>query len=191
MNRNSITILDRIISDHSVWQRMVESGLTVGRSTVCRAALIAFLEDPGVVRRNPEILRRCTNRFSTDKMLHDIMREILPGSKVSLLNREANRITTISFYLTPESVAHVGGIISESSAISNGFARLEEYGCVPSRGAPNIKSIILRAAVCYFLLRTDYLSRHPELYHRAMTVSNSERVLRGIRDKTAGGSRRR
>lgn len=191
VNRNSVTILDRIISDHQVWQRMIESGLTVRRNTVCRAALIAFLEDLAVIRKNPETLQRCTNRFSTDKMLHDIMRKILPGSRISLLGREANRCTTISFYLTPKSFACIGDIISRSTAIKDGFVRLEEYGCVPSRGASNVTSIILRAALCYFLLRIDDMYKRPELYQRALTLDNSERVLCRIRDRTAGGSRRR
>lgn len=162
----------------------------VKKSTVVRAALLAFFEDLGVVRKNPETLQRCTNRFATDKMLYDTMRKILPGAKVSLLKRDSNRATTLTAPLTPGTLRCLGDLMSGSAVLKERFAHLEEYGCVPNRRASDSKAVILRAALCYFLLRINDLSRHPELYQRAMTVSNSEKVLCRIRDGISGRPRK-
>lgn len=161
------------------------------KGTVVRAALLAFFDDPGVVKKNPDVLQRCTNRFAADRMLYDIMRKILPGAKVPAFKRCPGRATTLTTPLTPGTLKCLGELMSESEVLKERFAYLEEYGCVSSLRASDSKAVILRAALCYFLLRIDDLSKHPELYQRAVTVSNSEKVLCRIRDRTAGGSRRR
>jgi len=163
-----------------------DSGLPVKKNTLIRCAVILFFEDISIFRKNPKILQRCVNRFSTDKLLSEICREILPHVKLALKDKKDNRMTTFSTQITPESLKIINNIIS-SPVVESIFEELEEDGLIINKNNTTLKSIIIRASVCYLLYRLSDLKKNPLLYQRSITLQSSENILRKIYQEKYGG----
>ena len=147
-----------------------------------RCAVILFFENISRFRKNPKILQRCVNRVSTDKLLAEICRELLPHTKLALKDKEDNVETTISTQITAESLKIIDKIIS-SSSITSIFEELEENGLIANRAGGNIKSIVIRASMCYLLQRLNDLKKNHTLYQIVVTLQSSENILKKIYDE--------
>lgn len=134
------------------------------------------------------MLQRCTNRVSTDKLLAEIIRKLVPKTKIVLKDRKDNKITTLSTQVTPQSLKTIDKIIS-SQVIQKVFKSLEEQGTISNQKTSNVKSIIIRVALCYFLSNLNDLQKNPLLYQRALTLKSSERILQKIYQEKYGGSK--
>jgi len=171
-----------------MFRDLENSGLPVKKSILIRCAVILFFEDISRFRKNPKILQRCANHFSTDKLLTEICREILPHTKLVPKDKKDNKITTFSTQLTPESLKIINSIIG-SSIIESIFEELEEDGLILNKNINTLKSIIVRAAVCYLLYRLDDLKKNPSLYQIVVTLQSSENILKKIYQEKYGGSK--
>lgn len=134
-------------------------------------------------------MQRSNNRVSTDKLLAEICLDTLPKTKIPLKSRLDNRHTSISTQVTAESLKIIDAIISSSKILKNLFQNLEEQGAIPNKKLSNVKSIVIRAALCYFLKQLDNLQKNPQLYQRAVTLQSSENILKKIYQEKFGGSK--
>ena len=187
INHNSDLILKTIISKHHLFCKLEDSGILVKKNTLIRCAVIFFFENLAVFRKNSTILHRCTNRISTDKLLNEISQSIIPRVKIELKRKKDNKMTTISTQVTPQSLKTIGMIIC-SPAIQSFFEKLGEDGFIIRQNTCTIKSVLIRAAICYFLENLDDLEKNISLYQRAVTLKSSEKVLQKIYLELYGGS---
>ena len=155
-------------------------GIPAKKSILVRCAEIFFLEDTTIIEKYPQILQRCTNIKSTEKLLSEIYRDLLPKTKLILKDKKENKKTTFSTQFTPESIKIINEII-HSDKIQSIFERLEEYGLILSKSCSTVKSILIRASVCYLLsYRLNEIRKNPLLYQRTVTLQSSEKTLEKI-----------
>ncbi len=150
--------------------------------------MILLFEDLSVLKKNSQILQRCVNTKSTERLLVEILKEIIPGVKLTLKDRKDNKITTISTQFTPESLKIIDKIIS-SAKIRDIFENLEVDGFIYNRKMSNVKSILIRASLCYRLYKLNDLQKNPSTYQRVRTLQSSENLLKKIYQEKFGGSK--
>lgn len=150
--------------------------------------MILLFEDLSVLRKNSHILQRCVNTKSTERLLAEILKEIIPGTKLTLKDRKDNKITTISTQFTPESLKIIDKIISFTK-IRDIFENLEVDGFIYNRKMSNVKSILIRASLCYRLYKLNDLQKNPSTYQRVRTLQSSENLLKKIYQEKFGGSK--
>ncbi len=151
--------------------------------------MILLFEDLSVLKKNSQILQRCVNTKSTERLLAEILKEIIPRVKLTLKDRKDNKITTISTQFTPESLKIIDKIIS-STKIRDIFENLEVDGFIYNRKMSNVKSILIRASLCYRLYKLKDLQKNPSTYQRVRTLQSSENLLKKIYQEKFGGSKK-
>ena len=151
--------------------------------------MILLFEDLSVLKKNSQILQRCVNTKSTERLLAEILKEIIPRVKLTLKDRKDNKITTISTQFTPESLKIIDKIIS-STKIRDIFENLEVDGFIYNRKMSNVKSILIRASLCYRLYKLNDLQKNPSTYQRVRTLQSSENLLKKIYQEKFGGSKK-
>ncbi len=150
--------------------------------------MILLFEDLSVLKKNSQILQRCVNTKSTERLLVEILKEIIPRTKLTLKDKKDNKITTISTQFTPESLKIIDKIIS-STKIRDIFENLEVDGFIYNRKMSNVKSILIRASLCYRLYKLNDLQKNPSTYQRVRTLQSSENLLKKIHLEKFGGSK--
>ncbi len=183
---NSSVIIDRVIAESKVFARLYEIGLSFNKCTLIRCAIALFLEELPRLQEI-EILRRCGNRISTDKLLAEIYRDLVPDHKHKI-NRRSKHMTSISTGLTPSAI-HIVNKIVASDLVQRIFQGLEEDGYIPNSKVTTIRSIVIRAAVCYFLIKIDQLEQSPQNYQRVANEKAAEITLDHIYQTHYGGTK--
>lgn len=181
--------MDVIIERHPTFVEFVNyAGISVRKNTVLRGGSILLFDDISVLKKYSLILERCVTARSTERLLVEILKEILPGVKIPLKDRKDNKITTISTHFTPESLKIIDKIIS-SAKIKEIFENLDVDAFIYNQKMSNVRSILFRASLCCLLYRLQELHERPSLYQRTLTLQSSENTIKKIYLKKYGDSK--
>lgn len=172
--------MDVIIEKHPTFVEFVNyGGISVRKNKVLRGGSILLFDDISVLKKYPHILERCVTARSTERLLVEILKEILPKIKVPLKDRKDNKITTISTHFTPESLKIIDKILS-SVKIKEIFENLDADEFIYNPKMSNVRSILFRVSICCLLYRLQELQNNSSFYQRTQTLQSSENILKKI-----------